>query len=293
MLGMFYTKSESADERFQQSEEWNATHPFNTVRALTDNYRVYVMTDIHVDTTTLNLDTFTTAFLADACNQYLVMPRPEETTTAPFCFCLGDIINAVNNYPKFMAYVDRIRSNGCEVYGIPGNHDIYYDQWQVYQSYWHTSHYCLTVQTPSGFEDFYIFLDSSDGTLGKLQTEWLRRTLEEAKAHNYRHIVVSSHTHFWKKDRSQGHTSNFALEETYELANLFAQGGVELVLQGHCHCRDIQEFKGVRYMLLDALEDHYYNAFYTVLSFGEDITPTYVPVGPQTDKSGYIRVEGM
>jgi len=292
MLGMFYTKSEGADERFTQSEEWNATHPFDVVRAASDNYRIYVMTDIHVDTTTLNLDTFTNAFLAEASIQHIAMPSPEQTTTAPFCFCLGDIINAVNNYPKFMAYVDKINAAGFPVYGTPGNHDIYYDQWQVYQSYWHTSHYCLTVQTPSGFSDFYIFLDSSDGTLGRLQTDWLRNVLKENQG-KHRHTMVCTHTHLWKKDQSQGHTSNFALEETYELADLFARYGVGTVIQGHSHCRDVQDFKGVKYVRLDALEDHYYNAFYTILTMGEHVSWDFIPVGPQNNQPGYVRVEGM
>lgn len=285
MLGMFYTKSDDADERFIQSEEWNNEHPMATVSVASDDYRIYTMTDIHVDTTTLNLDTFTAAFLQDV--------QSAQTLTAPFCFCLGDVINAVNNFPKFQAYITKIENAGLRVYGTPGNHDLYYDQWEIYRSYWHTSHFPLVVQTPSGKRDLYVFVDSSSGTLGKLQTEWLRSLLKEASGEGYRHIVVCTHTHFWKKDQSQGHTSDFALEETYELADMFGQYGVELVIQGHSHNRNVQQFKHVTYLRLDALEDHYYNAFYTIFSVGERIVWDYVPVGPQTHEDNCPRVEGL
>lgn len=285
MLGMFYTKSESADERFLQSEEWNEEHPMDIVRVNTDDYRIYTMTDIHIDTTTFNLDTFTTAFLKDA-------QSPVEHT-APFCFCLGDIINAVNNFPKFQAYVTKIEDAGFKVYGTPGNHDLYYDQWQIYRSYWHTSHFPLVVLTPSGKKDLFVFVDSSSGTLGKLQTEWLRSLLKDASGEGYRHIMICTHTHIWKKDQSQGHTSNFAMEETYELADMFAQYGVEEVIQGHSHSRNIQYFKNVRYVRLDAMEDHYYNAYYTIISMGEHVDYDFMPVGPQTHDENMPRVEGL
>lgn len=293
MLGMVYTKSESADERFLQSEEWNSEHPMDTAYVETDNYRIYTMTDIHVDSTTLNLDTFTTRFMEEALSRYAVLPKPDEQTIAPFCFCLGDVINAVGNYPKFQAYITKIENAGLKVYGTPGNHDLYYDQWQIYRSYWHTSHFPLVVKTPSGKKDLFVFVDSSSGTLGKLQTEWLRSLLKEASGQGYRHIMICTHTHFWKKDQSQGHTSDFALEETYELADMFARNGVEDVIQGHSHSRDIQYFKHVRYVRLDAMEDHYYNAYYTIISMGRDINYEFVPVGPQTHDDNAPRVEGL
>lgn len=293
MLGMVYTKSADANERFIQSEFWNACNPMDTVSVMTDNYRIYTMTDIHVDSTTLNLDTFCTRFMEEALSHYAFLPKPEEQITAPFCFCLGDVINAVGNYPKFQAYVTKIEEAGLKVYGTPGNHDIYYDQWEIYRSYWHTSHFPLVVQTPSGKKDLFIFLDSASGTLGSDQTYWLRSLLKWVSDEDYRHIVVCTHTHLWKKDQSQGHTSNFALEESYELADIFARYGVEDVIQGHSHSRDIQHFKNVRYVRLDALEDHYYNAYYTIISMGRDINYEFIPVGPQNHDDNCPRVEGL
>jgi len=279
MLGMFYTLSESSDERFAQSMEWNAAHSYDTVQVADDDYSIYMMTDIHVDTTTFNLDTFTTAYINDA-------------DAAPFCLCVGDQINAVHNLPKFTAYIDKIRSAGRECYSTVGNHDIYYDQWQVYRDYWHTSTYWWLVQTPSGYEDLWIALDSSDGTIGKSQRAWLEDVLREKSQLGYRHIIVVTHTHLWKVDQSQGHTSNFALEETYDLANLFAKYGVDIVIQGHSHHRYTQQFKGVVYLRLDKMEDHYWNSFYTILRVGKQIAWDFVSVGPYCDGYNEVRVEG-
>ena len=279
VVGMFYTESAGSDERFAQSQEYNSTHGFDTVLVAQDNYRVYIMTDIHVDNTTINLDTFTSAYLEDA-------------DAAPFCLCLGDLINGKGYHPKFLAYVDRIRAAGRQVYCTPGNHDIYFGQWNVYRDYWHTSSYYFVVQTPSGLQDMYICLDSSNGTLGAAQRAWLEKVLQEAGTAGYRHIVCFTHTHLWKKDQSQGHTSNFALEETYDLADLFSRYGVELVLQGHSHHRNLTRFKNVLYLRLDKMQDHYYNSFYTILTAGTDFSWQYVAVGPQHEGYNEVKIEG-
>ena len=278
MLGVFYTVSDDADTRFGQSQEYNSKHGIDTVYVAAEDYPVYIFTDIHVDNTSFNLDTFTTEYLADA-------------NAAQFCLCLGDMINAQGNFPKFMAYIDRIRDAGREVYATPGNHDIYYNQWEIYRSYWHTSSYYFVVQTPSGKRDLYISLDSSSATLGKLQRTWLESLLKEMQQEKFRHIIVFTHTHFWKKDQSQFTTSNYALEETYDLSDLFGRYGVDLVLQGHSHHRNITHFKNVLYLRLDKMEDHYYNSFYTILHAGDSFLWDYVSVGPYHDGYNEVRIK--
>ena len=124
MLGMFYTKSELADERFTQSEEYNAIHPFDTIHVNAEAYRVYYMTDVHTDSTTINLDTFFTHVINDA---YPAMQHPllGQVCSAPFCCCLGDIVNAVGHYPLFQSRVEALERTGVRMYCTPGNHDIY------------------------------------------------------------------------------------------------------------------------------------------------------------------------
>ena len=280
VIGMVATRSESANARFEQSMEYNRQHGYATVNVPTDEYQLYVMSDTHIDFSTNNLDHFVADYLAD----------PE---AAPFCLHLGDLINAVNHYDTCMAHIARIwEGTGDTCFCTPGNHDIYFDQWQVYRSYLKTGMYWFDVKTPTA-KDLYISIDSSDGTLGTSQRKWLEALLEEKYKQGYRHIIVFTHTHFFKVDKSQGHTSNFALEETYELCDLFSRYGVDLVLQGHSHSRNLTTFKGVTYLRVDALEDHYYNAFYTILGVGAEIGWRFVPVGPQDPDKFEERVPGV
>ena len=280
ILGMFYTRAEGADQRFEQSMEYNDRHGYCTINLAQDDYNVYVASDMHIDYTTFNLDTFITNYLSDA-------------TAAPFCLCLGDVINSVNHYDTCSAHFARIwNGTGDTCFCTLGNHDMYYDQWKVWRSFWQTSTYYFVVKTPA-CKDLYICLDSGDGTMGTKQRKWLEALLAEQSQAGFRHIIAFTHTHFFKIDASQGHTSNMALEETYELCDLFSRYGVDLVLQGHSHSRNLTYFKDVQYLRVDALEDHYYNAFYTVLHVGKEYGWTFVPVGPQDKDQFEVRVPGI
>lgn len=287
MLGLVYTKSDSVNKRFDQSMEYNATHPYDTIMLAEDDYHFYAMSDIHVDFTADNLDEFIEHYKSDA-------------TAAPFCLCLGDFINATKHYNFCMHHLSQIgslepqhqagRRDTC--YGSLGNHDIYYKQWFEYARFYPTATYCFVVKTPSA-KDLYICLDTADGTIGTKQMAWLRDLLKGASEENYRHIICFTHTHSFKKDGSQGHTSNMPLEETYELANILSTYGVELIIQGHAHHRDLTKFKGVDFLRIDALEDHYYNAFYNIFYIGEDYYWKVIPVGPQNPDVEQTRIPGV
>ena len=112
----------------------------------------------------------------------------------------------------------------------------------------------MQVRIPGG-RDLYICLDTASGYLGTRQMAWLKDVLKGMDATDLRHVVVFTHTHMFKKDGSQGHTSNYPLEETWELTSLFERTGVELFLSGHCHSRDIAYFNGVEYVVVDAPDE--------------------------------------
>lgn len=271
MRGMFYTLAENADERFEQSLAYNEEHGYKTVAVPADNYKVYLMTDAHIDFTANNLDEFIKIYKDDA-------------SAAPFVLNLGDIINATNHWEFMMEHLEPIWNDGSSdmLFSTLGNHDMYYDQWKIWREYFHTSSYWFEVKGPT-VRDLYISLDSADGTAGAKQRQWLEKLLAEKSQEGYRHIVIFTHTHFFKKDASQGHTSNFALEETMELIDLFSRYGVDLIIQGHSHHRDYSVFRGIKFLRLDALEDHYYNAFYSTMDVGTEFSWTYFPIGPQIE----------
>lgn len=268
MLGLFWTRSDTPDARFEQSAAYNAKRGPIEISVPDEDYRVYAFTDFHTESTTRGLDAFVDAYLAD-------------TDAAPFCICLGDVIDCTGNYDNFTTRIAPITDRGeNSLFITPGNHDIYFGQWEDYAERFHTSSYSFTVSVPSGARDFFLCLDSASGTLGRKQLDWARETLSAASRAGYRHITVFTHTHFFKKDDSQGHTSNYQLEETYELVSLFSETGVELVLTGHDHSREYTRFGGVDYYILDALDDEGESQSWAEIIFGRsgiklEYTPLY------------------
>ena len=262
--GLFYTSNESPDERFAQSMDYNSSHGYVVITDVPDEYKVYVMSDIHVDFSTNTLDRYVSDFLAD--------------TTAPFSLCLGDLINATGHFDYFAEHVKPVTDAGRKIFYTVGNHDLYFNQWDEFFSRFGSSTYWFEVHTVSGSKDLYISIDSGNGALGCDQRNWLENVLRDKRYQGFRHVVVFTHTHFFKKDSSQGHTSNFSLEETYDLTDLFDRYDITMVLQGHSHSRDLTLFKDVIYLRVDALEDHYPDAYYTILKVGNYINYNFVKV---------------
>lgn len=265
VLGMFTSVSPSSNERFAKSMDYNKSHGYDHIYVDQDDYRLYVITDTHIDTTTRNLDIFVDAYLGD-------------TATVPFALHLGDLINAEGYWSRYADHIKPIEDAGRKLYHVAGNHDLYYNQWKEFVARYNTSSYWFDVTTPAGFRDLYIGLDSGNGTLGTDQREWLGNLLNDMSLRGYRNIIAFTHTNIFKKDTSQGHTSNFPMEETYDLTDLFAKYGVDMVLQGHSHYRDITVFKDVSYLRLDAIEDTADEAYYTILKVGNNINYEFIRV---------------
>ena len=146
--GLFYTINESPDERFAQSMSYNAEHGYDKITGVPDDYEVYVMSDIHVDFSTDNLDRFVSDYLADS-------------VAAPFALCLGDLINATDHWDYFDEHVKPVSDAGRKIYYTVGNHDLYFDQWDEYFKRFGSSTYWFEVQTVSGFKDLYISIGIS------------------------------------------------------------------------------------------------------------------------------------
>lgn len=252
---MFSPNGETVDTRLAQSLAYNDSVGVTHLDMGSDEYMVYVCSDSHVTRTKHKcLDRFVEAYNAE--------------TDPKMALHLGDIIDAQNNF----ACADSVLglANG-PLFVTLGNHDIYFKQWSVFRSYFHTGTYWFDTYNGSNKLDLFICLDSAEGTLGADQTEWLRKLLAAKSQEGYRYIIVYTHTHFWKLDASQGHTSNFSLEDTYELAALFAQYGVDCVWSGHQHARQTVWFKGVQYVVLDSTKDQEKGQSFMTARFGRDI----------------------
>lgn len=260
LKGMFSSNGEPVDVRFAQSMTYNNDKGEMHLDMCSDEYMVYVCTDSHITRKShVNLDYFIDTFNAE---------------TAPkIAIHLGDLIDAQKNFPC----ADSVLSlaNG-PLFITPGNHDVYFQQWSIYRSYFHTGTYWFDTNNGSKKLDLFICLDTADGTLGTKQMQWLRDLLEKKSKEGYRRIIVYTHTHFWKLDDSQGHTSNFSLEETYELAALLGQYQVDYVWSGHQHARQSVFFRGVNYLVLDATKDSEKGQSYMTVQMGEHAIYHYI-----------------
>ena len=259
IVGMFSGSSAGIDERIDDSFRYNDEHGMPVINATAEEYKVYICTDTHVDFTRKNWERFIHDYRADlAC---------------PLALHLGDLINAQRHWDYMRRPLDSIPANPLKndtLLAVAGNHDLYFKQWPEYLRLWKTSTYYAIVRTPAGKQDLYIFLDTGEGILGQRQTEWLKQTLGWADNQGFRHIVVCTHTHLFKRDTSQGHTSNMPLEETYALIHLLKQHKVEMFWCGHDHSREITNLGTMTAIIIDALEDPEKHPAYLIATMDDD-----------------------
>lgn len=265
LMGVFMSFDESPNERFAQSMTYNDYHGYDVITGMPNTYRVYAMSDVHLDGSTHNLDKYVADYLAD-------------TTAAPFTLCLGDLINGKNGFGKFCEHVKPVTDAGRKIYYTVGNHDLYFGQWDEYYMRFGASTYWFEVQTVGGFKDLFIALESGSGTLGLDQRDWLENLLKSKQNQGYRYIIVFTHTHFFRTNNVNGTTSSFSMEETYDLADLFDRYNVSLVLQGHSHHKDYRVFKNVGYMRLGALKESSDEACYVKLKIGNYIDYQFIQI---------------
>lgn len=264
IAGLFSPNGPTVATRFAESQAYNATRGEIHIDLPQPDYRIYVCADSHVTRKAhRNFDCFVA--------QYRAAASPK------IALHLGDIIDAQNNY----ACADSIlhfpgQTINDTIFATPGNHDIYFKQWDIYRSYYQTSTYWFDTRCGATLLDLFICLDSAEGTLGADQFNWLRKLLDEKSKAGYRHIIVFTHTHLWKLDASQGVSSNYALEETYELTDLLGRYGVEYVWSGHQHARQSLIFKDVHYLVLNATKDSEKGQSYMIADMGDAIVYHYI-----------------
>lgn len=264
MKGMFSPNGPTISTRFAQSMDYNDGVGEMHINMAQDNYSIFVCTDSHITRKThKNLDHF--------------MAQYQSAAAPKLAIHLGDIIDAQKNLPCADSIVHFAGQTLADTLFItPGNHDIYFQQWEIYRSFFKTSAYWFDTNNGSKKLDLFICLDSAEGELGTEQTAWLKRLLEQKSKEGYRRIIVFTHTHLWKLDGSQGHTSNLALEATYELTSLLAQYGVECVWSGHQHARQSVRFKGVHYLVLNATKDSEHGQSYMIADMGPSINYRFI-----------------
>ena len=263
MKGMFSPQGPTVKTRFANSMDYNQSRGEIHLDMAQDNYRIYVCTDSHITRKThRNLDYFIAQYKAAAGPKMALL--------------LGDIIDAQKNYPCADSIVHYAGQTAADTLFLTlGNHDIYFKQWDIYRSYFGTSVYWFDTRNGAKLLDLFICLDSAEGSIGPDQLNWLKNLLAAKSQETYRHIIVFTHTHIWKLDVSQGHTSNYALEETYELTDVLGRYGVDYVWCGHQHARQSLIFKDVQYLVLNATKDSERGQSYMIADMSDAIIYHY------------------
>ena len=266
-IGNISGTSPRINERLADSEKYNATHPFVTLHATEESYHVYVCTDTHITTDVGRWGDFVSAYRQDI--------------KCPVAVHLGDIVDAQNHFDEVHRAFAQMPKNPLKqdtMMVVAGNHDICFSQWPAFLETFKTSTYYFIVETPQGQRDLYIMFDSADGTVGGKQLKWLQEILAWAQNENFRHIIACTHTHFFMRDGSQGVATNFSIEETYMLLNLFQSHGVDMVWTGHDHSREVTQYKDMTCIIVDSMTEEDRKPCYMVAYIADKITYDFVAI---------------
>ena len=138
--------------------------------------------------------------------------------------------------------------------GIPwfvtiGNHDMYQkDGWETWKNYFGPS--CYTVAVADDLR--LIFLDTSTGTVGKDQFNWLEKVLKENPE---KFKIVISHYPLYD-DPFPSIWRLPGAEERYKLFRLFDQYHVYAYIGGHLHTFQHKTINGIQHFIVGSMNPH-------------------------------------
>jgi predicted phosphodiesterase len=232
---------ETANQRFIESMDWNQTHLFREIIVSNDEYSILSMSDSHVGSTK-NLDRFLN--IAEKQNATAVVMAGDLTT------------GKAEDYSVFEKHLPP--GDSLAYFCLLGNHDLHYNGWKNFYAGFGSASYLFTVQTPVA-TDLFICLDTSGGTLGDMQLDWLRNILQTMRS-EYRHCMVFTHNNFFRSRHTD--STNPLEEELTTLVDLFTKYRVDMVITGHDHLQNKTVFGITTYIIMDAIKDGQSNAGY-------------------------------
>ena len=112
--GFFVSPSDNVDKRFEQSQKITGNLPVANLEA-SDEYMFYICTDVHVDGTTDNFDTFVSALRNDEDSE--------------FALVLGDVSQRkgmMKTFASAITFDPAVHAYDRPIFVIPGNHDMYF-----------------------------------------------------------------------------------------------------------------------------------------------------------------------
>ena len=233
--------AETANQRFNQSMDWNNKHSYREIVVQSDDYSILSAGDSHIGGTT-NMDRFFNI---------------AKTASASAVVIAGDLTTGhEKDYTVFEQHLPL--QDSLPYFLMAGNHDLFSDGWKEFYSRFGSSSYLFTVKTPDA-ADLFICLETGGGTLGDNQLNWLINVLQTLRP-DYRHCIVFTHNNFIRSRHTD--STNPPVEELEVLLDLFAKHQVDMVITGHDHMQDAVQFGMTTYIIMDALKDGVSNAGY-------------------------------
>ena len=240
-LSGFLYSTDPVNERVKLSLEWNKVNPDKDVAINDTDYSLLIAGDSEVGGTT-NIDT--------------LIARAQSPGVAGFVIA-GDITSGDPEGYEILEHELDTKNHGPAFY-ILGNHDLFYNGWDKYYSYFGSSTYAFTVKTNDA-SDLYICLDSGNATIGSIQLAWLSDLLSKERK-NHRFCIIISHVNFFREHHT--FSANPLVDEIRVLLDLFFRYSIDMVITGHDHRRSEEYFGKTHYVTLDAFIDGYEEASY-------------------------------
>ncbi|MPL93172.1 3',5'-cyclic adenosine monophosphate phosphodiesterase CpdA [bioreactor metagenome] len=236
----------NANERFEMSQQWNNTHPFQVILLPDSAYSVLFCGDTHIGT-------------------YAKFSQVLDAAKSPSAAALVVAGDITRGHPESYDTLETLMNSIDSVnwFFTAGNHDLYFGGWDEYYPRFGSSAYYFIVSTPAG-NDLFLILDSGSGTLGNLQLDWLSETLESFGS-SARHITLVTHLNVFKD--GMGLTSGLPMEEVNVLLDLCAQYEINYVISGHDHTRYESELGPTRYIIMDQCHDEEENSSYLEIKY--------------------------
>lgn len=150
-----------------------------------------------------------------------------------FVVCLGDVVekgDAREEWADYRDWCDKLEGMlGNKVYTTTGNHDLYNDGWDYFESYTYpgTGFFRFVVEGYS-----FYFLDSGSGSLGKSQYDKFKKAL---LADSRPKIICTHYPVYGTARFFQDYYTLQNTEEADTLMTLCAKNNVKLYLAGHMH----------------------------------------------------------
>jgi hypothetical protein len=237
----FLHSPDPVNERVKLSLEWNEVNPSKDLTIKGPDYSFLIEGDSEVGGT-VNLDT--------------LIARAKSPGVAGFVIA-GDITSGDPKGYDVIEY-DLDTKNPENAFYILGNHDLFFNGWENYYSYFGSSTYSFKVKTDDA-SDLYICLDSGNGTIGSRQLSWLEDLLEKERKNN-RFCIIFSHVNLFREHHT--FSANPLVDELHVLMDLFYKFSVDIVITGHDHRRSEEFFGRTHYITLDAGLDGFKDASY-------------------------------